>query len=122
MSAPLSTTRTVANTAAEHVADHNLLHAFYNLVGGMSFTTKTTDYTLTTSDYLVIMNGASKTATLPDATNANSVGRFYLVKNIHATAATLASAGGTIDGASTQPINQYNALTVVSDGTQWLIV
>ena len=122
MSAPLSTTRTVANTAAEHIADHTALHAFFNLVGGMSMVTKTTDYTLTANDYLVIMNGASKTATLPDATSASSLNRYYVVKNIHATAATLASLGGNIDGASTQPINQYNALTVVSDGTQWLIV
>jgi hypothetical protein len=36
---------------------------------------------------------------------------------------TVASAGGTIDGAATQPLAaQYNFITVVSDSTNWYIV
>jgi hypothetical protein len=121
MAAPLSVTRTVANTAAEHLSDHDTgLHAFHNRVGGMSGVTKTANYALTTSDYLVISNGASLTQTLPDATTVAD--RYFVVKNIHATLATLATAGGNIDGVATQSIAQYNALTVYSDGTNYYIV
>lgn len=83
--------------------------------------TKTADYTLTASDTVILAN-ATMTATLPSAVTAGN-GRQYTVKNRHATATvTLASAAGTIDGVATVAIASMQALTVVSDGTNWWVI
>jgi len=85
--------------------------------------TKTANYTLTATDGTVVFNGTSLTATLPDPTTI-VVGRYWRIKNINASALTVASAGTskTIDGAASQSLAQWARLTVVSDGTQWLSV
>jgi lysophospholipase L1-like esterase len=85
--------------------------------------TKTANYNMLAADRLIVANGSSITISLPDPTGVTA-GRPYLVKNINASAATLNSQGTskTIDGAASFSVVQYAAFTVVSDGTQWLIV
>jgi hypothetical protein len=93
--------------------------------GGASspvLSTKTSNYSMTTSDAVIVANGSSLTITLPSAVTATATGKFYTVKNIHTTSCTVASAAGTIDGASTKSLVQYAALSVVSDGTNWMVV
>ncbi len=87
-------------------------------------TTKTADYTITTSDNFIMANAtnaASLTITLPTATG--STGRLYTVKRISngATPITLATTlGQTIDGQSTITIVTPNtSLDCVSDNTNW---
>lgn len=84
---------------------------------------KTANYNMVAADGIVTMNGTSLTASLPDPT-AVRAWRPYIVKNINASAATLNSQGTskTIDGAASVSLVQWAAYTVVSDGTQWLIV
>lgn len=83
---------------------------------------KTANYTATATDKVLIYNGASITATLPDPTTVAN--RIYIIKNINATALTVVSAGTskTIDGAASLLIPQYLVLTVVSDGAAWHIL
>lgn len=80
--------------------------------------TRVGSYAIAEGDDIVIMNAVSPTATLPTAVGRN--GRQYIVKNIHATAAAVASAGGSIDGPTS--LSQYQSATYVSNGTNWLTI
>jgi hypothetical protein len=86
--------------------------------------TKTTNYTLTSADNIVIFNGTSLTATLPDPTTAGLPGRIFMVKNVNSSALTVNSAGTskTLDGAASQSLAQWGHASFTSDGTQWLTV
>jgi hypothetical protein len=82
---------------------------------------KTTTYTITSSDSVILASGGSFTVTLPSATTAGA-GRIYYVKNTGVGTITLASGGGTIDAATTVPLNPGDAYTVVSDATNWQVL
>lgn len=111
--------RTATSTVAEHVADHAALHADYNKFAVP--VTKGINYTLVSgTDGIVIFNGASLTATLPTPVGAG--GEQFIVKNINASALTVGTTAGTIDGAATQSLAQYTAITVVSDNADWHII
>jgi hypothetical protein len=84
--------------------------------------TKTSSYTITSNDRYVISNNGTLTMTLPDPTLA-SVGYPVTIKNINASNCTVASlASGLIDGVATKTHAQWEKVTVVTDGTQWLTV
>lgn len=82
--------------------------------------TKTSNYALTLDDEVTISNGSNLTITLPQA--ALYHGRFWTIKNVHSTACTVVSAGGTIDGASTASLAQWKSGTFISDGTNWVAI
>lgn len=83
--------------------------------------TKSALYTLTASDHIVIATSGTWTATLPTA--ASIAGTEYIIKNSGSGIITVDPAGTeTIDGSTTIDLAQYDSLTVVSDGTNWVIV
>ena len=83
--------------------------------------TKTALYTLTASDHIVIATSGTWTASLPTA--ASIAGTEYIIKNSGSGIITVDPAGTeTIDGSTTIDLAQYDSLTVVSDGTNWVIV
>ena len=90
----------------------------------LAVTTKTTNYTATTSDNVILVNASSGdvTITLP----ASSSGLNFTVKKIDSSSntVTVASNGSeTIDGSSTQVIiSQYDAISLVSDGSNFYII
>ena len=126
-----------ANTAQTNNGTHAVSNNFGNTVGDHSnslfaraalpapvglFAVKTGGYTLLLTDQYTVFNGASLTATLPDAITVRP-GRPYLVKNIAATALTVNSFNArTLDGAASHSLAQWAKATYVSDGTQWLTV
>jgi hypothetical protein len=84
---------------------------------------KTTDYTVTTMDNIVVCNHATTpfTVTLIDAT-ANT-GREFVIKNKGAAGVTIdATSLGLLDGGNTYLLNQYESIKVVSDGVTWNIL
>lgn len=85
--------------------------------------TKTANYTHVDGDEIIVYNGTSLTATLPDPTTV-VVGKRWTLKNINASALTVVSAGTTktLDGAASQSLAQWAKAEYVSDGTQWLTV
>jgi len=94
-----------------------------NLFAHSSVTTLTGDTTLavTQSGVVLVNNAAASTITLPAA--ASSSGLTFTIKCLTVNAVTVASAGGTIDGAATQSLAaQYDYLTVISDGSNWYII
>jgi hypothetical protein len=87
---------------------------------------KTASYTLTDSDATVVFNTASgaMTATLPTAVGRG--GRRFVIKKLGGTTAnplTIASNGGTIDGATSEIISVAGGFReVISDGTNWHVI
>lgn len=88
--------------------------------------TKTAAYPATAADSIIVCDTTSTafTVTLPTAVNA--AGKVYVVKRISAgtNRLTIATTSAqTIDGAATAILDvQYASLTLVSDGSNWLII
>ncbi|MHC5536649.1 hypothetical protein ACYOEI_00060 [Singulisphaera rosea] len=87
---------------------------------------KTSAYTVTTSDSVVLCDATSSafTVTLLSASTV-STGRRFTIKKVDSSgnAITIATTSSqTIDGASTKSLSsQWSALTVVSDGSNWQV-
>jgi hypothetical protein len=93
-----------------------------NLYAHACITTVTASTTLVTaqSGVVLVSNAAAATITLPAAVSAT--GLTFTIKRLTANAVTVASAGGTIDGAATLALAaQYDFITVISDGSNWYI-
>lgn len=85
--------------------------------------TKTSDYTITDADGIVIVDATTGNVMITLPTAVGLEGRQYTVKRIDASINTVTVQGAeTIDDAANQLLNQYNALTIVSDDTEWWIV
>ncbi len=86
-----------------------------------AITTVTTTGALNGTQHTVMVNAASTTQTLPAATGVT--GRIYTIKNAASgSATTIASSGGTINGAATYILSNANdSVEVQSDGTNWQI-
>lgn len=81
---------------------------------------KTGTYTITNNDYLINCTSNTFTVTLPTAVAIG--GRTYIIKNSGSGVITLEGDGTeTIDGALNFTLTQYVSVTVVSDGTNWII-
>lgn len=77
---------------------------------------------LSATQQAVFVSAASTTQTLPAATGVT--GRIYTIKNTATgSATTIASSGGTINGATTYILSNANdSVEVQSDGTNWHII
>lgn len=88
-------------------------------------TTGTYDIDMAVDIYLISSFGGAVTARLPPADAAEAVGRTVTIKKTDTSSnvVTVTEQGSTGPDGYAQPLNdQYNALTVVSDGGQWYIV
>lgn len=86
--------------------------------------TQSTTYSILPSDYMVKgdTTSAAFTVTLPTAVGVS--GKAYIIKNVGTKVLSLATTSAqTIDGATTYGLRlQYTSVTIVSDGSNWLIV
>ncbi len=87
----------------------------------VNLVTKTGAYTLTASDVVVLADGTF-TLTLPTAVGI--AGKMYYIKNIGTGVITVDGDGSeTIDGGATAVLtDQYTAITIISDNTEWWIL
>lgn len=97
------------------------------LLGNLATSTTNKSATFTADNKIVYLCNAgsgSFTANLPAA--ATYGGRVYTFKKVDASANTITidgNAAETIDGAATRVMNTYNEkLTIMSDGTNWVII
>lgn len=100
----------------------NLKHLYETKGSVRGVATKTTTYTATADDGLLLCNGTF-TVTLPAASSLGA-GFVYQIKNIGTGTVTIDPNGAeTIDGQSTVAIaNQYWSLTICCDGSNWHII
>lgn len=87
---------------------------------------KTADYTVTSSDTVIMASAASGNVdiTLPTASSVSGY-RFYIKRtDSSGNTVTISRSGGdTIDGATSKTLHlQYMCLTVLSDGSNWFII
>jgi hypothetical protein len=80
----------------------------------------TAAYSIVVSDYQIEATANTFTITLPDATGV--AGDAYSIKNSGTGIITVdTTSAQTIDGALTQTLTQWDNLTVMSNGTGWII-
>jgi hypothetical protein len=111
-----------SSTASYSIYTNGGLH---RLGGGVIFpyVAKTADYVLTINDYTVNCTANSFNITLPTAVNV--AGLVYNIKNSGTGVITLLTTSSqTIDGnaSGALTLNQYENLTVQSDGANWMII
>jgi hypothetical protein len=90
----------------------------------MKYLAKTADYTLTETDYIVDCTANSFAITLPTA--VTWAGQIYVIKNSGTGVITMnTTSGETIDGNASGALTlalQYDSITVMSNGVNWLII
>ena len=88
----------------------------------LAYAAKTTTYSILATDSTIDCTSGTFTVTLPGA--AGCANRIYSIKNTGAGTITLATTSSqTIDGATTKTLgSQYAALTVQSNGSNWIIL
>jgi hypothetical protein len=98
-------------------------NAFGNVV---TVSTKTTNYTLMTTDFVILGDCTSAAFTLSLPTAASGVGRIFFLKKVDSSANVLtvqANGSELIDGNNTFLLpSQYQSITLVSDGSKWWII
>lgn len=94
--------------------------------GGLSYTsitTKTANYTVTTSDQVILCDTSSGGFTLTLPTAVGNSGTRFVIKKIAAANSVIIDGNGsqTIDGVLTQTLTaNYTSAVVYSDGANWL--
>lgn len=120
---PLSITHTNTNefVVAFSGATTGVINASVGSPYIQNITSKTTDYTLTASDTLILGN-AEITLTLPTAVGVE--GKTYMIKNIKTDVYVTAKGDGVelIDTDNEFKIPPQSAIGLVSDGTQWWVI
>jgi hypothetical protein len=77
--------------------------------------------TITATDYQINVTSGTFTQPLPTAVGAQ--GKQYAIKNSGTGVVTVSCSGAqTIDGETTQTVDQYENLIVVSNNANWLII
>ena len=114
---------------ADHVVFDNdvTVDGDLTLNGGLVLetTTKTTNYTTLVSDNVIFYDCSAGNDTLTLITAVGHTGQTYIIKLIDNDSNTydlvIESAGGTIDGETEIKLREYDAINVVSNGTNWFI-
>jgi len=79
------------------------------------------NFTVYDTDYTLISYGIATTGSLPSA--VGRLGKMFIVKSQNTNSVTLAAVSGqTIEGVSTLPIDYPYAVTIQSNGSNWLLV
>ncbi len=88
--------------------------------------TKTADYTATALDHTILVNATSGNVTITLPAAATVQHQILVIKRLDSSANTItidANASETIDGQTTTTLrDQYNAITIQSDGSNWFIL
>ena len=95
-------------------------------VGTASIINKTGSYLATTADNVIDCDATSGAITITLPTAVGNTGKIYTIKKNDSSTNTVtvdANAAETIDGTLTKIITtQYTSMTIISDGSNWLII
>lgn len=84
-----------------------------------AYVAKTTTYSIAVTDHIINCTSGTFTATLPTAVGIT--GQEFIVVNSGSGSITIATTSSqTINGTSTATLNQWDRITVVSDGANWI--
>ena len=88
---------------------------------GLEYVKVNVNYTALFSDDLIVCTTSGITITLTDSTFFDEGGKKYSVKNYSGANISVTSPN-LIDGIATQTLTPNQSITVISDGTNWLII
>jgi hypothetical protein len=88
---------------------------------GLEYVKVNVNYTALFSDDLIVATTSGITITLTDSTFFDEGGKKYSVKNYSGANISVTSPN-LIDGIATQTLTPNQSITVISDGTNWLII
>lgn len=92
----------------------------------LAVATKTTSYTATNSDAVILCDASAAGITVTLPTAVGRLGRVYNIKKIDSSSFTVTVDGDgseTIDDGTTAILTvQYESITIISDGTEWWIL
>lgn len=112
------------NLGVNTTSPHSKLHV--NGAMAVAFVSKTAAYTATSSDNVIAGNATSGAFTVTLPTAVGIAGRMYTVKKVDASANAVTvgtTSSQTIDGVTTKALSaQWNSVTVISDGANWLVI
>lgn len=123
-----NTDTTITRSAAGVIAVEGIVipsisstNLFTNKTYRYNYAAKTTTYGITTTDHVINCTTGTFTVTLPTAVGVS--GQEYIIKNTGTGVITVATTSSqTIDGVTTATINvQYESLSVISDGANWIV-
>lgn len=128
--ATLPTNRTTSNTPAEHVADHNTLHGFFNTFNVVTANRQTDSYTLVIGDAgkVIEMNKATaNNLTVPlNSSVAYEVGTIIELFQYGAGQTTVVATGGVTirsSGGKLKLTGQYSGASLRKIATdEWSLV
>jgi|GEM_PF-2059144 len=102
---------------------------FANISGtgiSLPFASKTSAYTITSSDYSIAADASSGAFDITLPTASGITGRIYFIKRINSggnAVTVVTTSSQTIDGATTFSLSaQYASLMVQSNGSNWIII
>ena len=88
--------------------------------------TVSSNYTATSSDYVILVNAAGGDITISLPSASTVTGKLYSIVKIDATGNTVTidpSGSETISGSTTIPLSdQWGGVKIISDGSNWVIV
>jgi len=97
-----------------------------NIAIGAAITTKNTAYTATASDETILANVSAGAFAITLPTAVGATGKTYCIKKIDSSANAVTvntTSAQTIDGATSRLLtNQYDAIQVQGDGSNWFII
>ena len=97
-----------------------------NVAIGAAITTKSAAYTATATDETVLANVSAGAFAITLPTAVGATGKTYIVKKIDSSANSVTvntTSSQTIDGATSRLLtNQYDAIQVQGDGSNWFII
>jgi hypothetical protein len=116
-----------ASVADQKISGTLVISGNLNILGGVrgAQVEKLAQYTLLASDYFIKANATSGSFGLVLPTAINSNGKQFVIKKVDATANAVivsCSLGQTIDNSASVALsNRYDAVSLFSDGANWLI-
>ena len=103
---------------------NSYLKGVVSMSGGMimPYVAKTGTYTAAATDYVIDCTSGTFTVTLPTAVGIT--GKIYIIKRSSSSAITVGTTSSqTIDGSTTYSLaTQYNKVTVMSNGANWITI
>ena len=116
-----STTGNGSNTTT--IGNTSITKAYIRgaLITQMPYVAKTTTYTITSDDYAIECTSGTFTVSLPTAVGIS--GKVYVVKNSGTGVITVdPNSTETIDGNLALDLYQYDSVTLMSNGANWIII
>jgi len=84
--------------------------------------TVTADFTATADDNIIVVDASSNSVTVTLPTAVGMEGLMYTIKCVDDTNTVTVSGSETIDGETSQTLNQWDGMKIISNNDVWLII